>query len=146
MSDLWTSRDLPVVQAVVFMDKRDRRAVKNLDELAALTTMDRDELVASMRALESAGYVEATPAHGGGSYEWLEIYPLPAAYEATKEWPRSDDLVRELLAAVEAVAGETEDDAESNRLREIGSTLRSLSEQTLANVVGVYLARVSGAS
>lgn len=115
MKNTWTTRELPVLEALVTaLDDPDCYRV-DIDLIATVTGMPL-ELV--RRAL--AALARADPPYligitlGGGSYPEIVTGVTERALEATGQWPTAEDAVSSLAAALaEASDKETEPERKS---------------------------------
>lgn len=135
--DTWTSRDLPVLRAIVA--EFETRGASGSETVGAVTGLDRVTLRRSVKALSGAGYM-SVHLSGDGRFTVLNI-----AAEARRQvgaWPSADSLVDRLLAEVERRLAAASTPDERSRLEKMRDGLASAGREVL---VGVATAALGGA-
>jgi hypothetical protein len=114
MEDIWTTRDLPVLEAAVRLleEQGDRISVK---DLADATGLDNEMVNKSLIALEGEYIDEVTKLDRFGSPHFLYVrHVTAAARRAVGQWPTGESLIDQLAAGI-ARAAEKEADPEQRR-------------------------------
>lgn len=118
LPDAWVSRDLPVLrEAARIVDADANFAGARFHEVAEATGLHVDDVLLAARALESAGLVElrlVMPAKAG---RFVRI-----SAEARRDvglWPSPETGLDRMIAALEAIAENTDDDDTRTRARKI---------------------------
>jgi hypothetical protein len=113
MDDTWTSRDLPVLKAVVEIYHTTGKTVISPGEIAAKAGFDQETTERAIRALYRQPYLE--PGHISWSGHTDAVGPPTGeALRVAGQWPTPENMLERLIAALEA-AGDDETVAEPER-------------------------------
>lgn len=144
MQDVWTTRDLPVLVAVV-------EALQDFDQaftggvrassIADRTGVALPAVVLSFRTLDDAGLIEVTKVMGGGGANWRAVRVSGRALQLVGAWPTPEGMAERILRELEAAA-EAEPDAEKRgKLRAAAAVLGRGAVDTTSNVLAAVIAR-----
>lgn len=133
LPDTWNSRDFPVLlEAARRIDAEIGAGVRFAD-IAQATGLSEDDVVIAARALDDAGLVELRllmPAKAG------RIVRITArARQLVGHWPTEQTALDRIIAALEAIASNTDDEDTRSNARKFADFLR-----TSANTVGLSVA------
>ncbi|MGB7448812.1 MAG: hypothetical protein WA892_06750 [Ornithinimicrobium sp.] len=140
--DTWSTRDYPVlVAAAQHLDAHPGRAFQPLDiTLAGALGLSVGEATAAVIAL--------MPDYLVGKVEHMmvgdpHVMVSGVTSEGRREaglWPKRDDQLASLIAAIEATAEQTEDDEQRTTLRRVGDGLASVPGNVLSGIATAWLA------
>jgi N-acetylmuramic acid 6-phosphate (MurNAc-6-P) etherase len=137
LPDTWHSRDLPVLREVVRgIDQGGYPSVQGVADATGLTEAEVDRAAANLRR---AGLVRAQFAAGGHVMFFQDF--AGQALELVGAWPTPETALDRMLAALEAIAENTEDEAKRSWAQRTLTALRSGSRDV---VVGVAAAAITG--
>lgn len=143
MEDTWTSRELPVLNAVVkAFEDRDRRQLR-VAELTALCDLPESDVQAALRSLDSASppYLEAPRPGWGATYPAIITGVTERARRAVGQWPTPESLVDRLAEAFGQAAEHEADPQKRGRLREVASWLGQAGRDIAVKVAAEVLLR-----
>jgi hypothetical protein len=140
VEDTWTSRDLPVLDAVVTLLDRPGSIMATVREIAELTGMEQADIVRALDALDGP-YVEFEQfATGGNPGPWRVRRVSSAARREVGQWPTAESMAERLAEAFRAAAEREPDETKRGRLRQIaeavGGTFKEFTIGVMAEVVG----------
>jgi hypothetical protein len=146
MEDTWTSRDLPVLKAVVQIYEDTGRPMIPVTDIQQAVGFDKDTMRRAIQAL----YTERTDPffeEPGGSWSGGVIRvgaPTGRALRVAGQWPTPENIVERLIAAFEAVAeDETRDEPERSKAKQtalwLGDTLSKIAIGALGGAGGHML-------
>jgi hypothetical protein len=141
VKDLWTTRDLPVLQAIGMSDA-DGRRVERIEHLYGVDELADEQVVASVRALFRAGYIDGIEVSSMDGFDMLEIEPTAEGRRAIGSWPSRDayaDLLRLLEDRIDRA-----DDEERSALRRARDAFVDLGKDVGANIIATLMMRQSG--
>ena len=131
VSDIWGSRDLPVLEAVARLEAEGRDRV-SAEEIGGQTGFDIRDVFRSVEALVDGGYLEASLIRGDGEIlRVVGVRLLPNGRRACGQWPTTDVVDNFLHVLSSRIEEEASPDTRSSliRLREallgVGSTAAS---------------------
>ncbi|MDF0532207.1 hypothetical protein P0W64_15015 [Tsukamurella sp. 8F] len=133
--DTWSTRDVPVLRAVVELYEQTGQAVQ-VGEIARATDFDQDTVQRAIRALMRQPYFEKTQGASGGQIMRVGA-PTGDALRVVGQWPTPENQLDRLIAAFEAMA---EDDSEPKERRsmakQIGLWLSGAATQVALDALG----------
>jgi len=131
--DTWTSRDLPILRAV--LARVDALEVVGVADITADTGLSRNEVWAGLRALESAQppYLELDAGHVDTVFE--------RGRRIVGTWPSADELVDRLASALHAAAEEETEPDRKNRFRVAAEAIAGTAKDLAVGVFAEYLSR-----
>jgi hypothetical protein len=137
MEDIWISRDLPVLEAVI------RARDNNIDDLptgasiAAATGFSDEVVEQSLYALKGE-YVDLRMV-GGGSRNWFITDVAADARRIVGQWPSPSDLADRLVSALTAAADQETDPEKQSKLRKAVDTLGGAARDILVDVAAATI-------
>jgi hypothetical protein len=141
----WTSRELPVLQAMVeYLDDPAHTHIGPAG-IAELSGLDEDQVVRALRAL-----AEATPPFIQGSQPAQCTYPVlvtgvsERARRAVGQWPSGEQLAEELLRRLQQAADDEPDPERRGRLRQATTVLGGVARDVVVEVASAVAARSMG--
>jgi hypothetical protein len=137
LSDTWHSRDLPVLRELArICDERPGGASSH--DLSRATDLGIDQVGNALRALESGGYVTVTWVRQGiGRATGVSA----EARRLVGLWPTPETALERMVAALEAIADNADDEDTRTRARKILEGLTGAGRQI---GIGVATAVVTG--
>lgn len=104
MEDTWTTRDLPVLRAIVEIYEETGEAVRP-SRIVEYTDLDKDTVQAALRALhsEEPPFVTTMRRRGAGGYI-LVGSPTGHARRAVGAWPTAESIADNLIHALDEAA------------------------------------------
>jgi hypothetical protein len=134
--ETWTTRELPVLRALVEMLEDPARWMVRIDELPGATGLSMTEVQQTLRALSTArpAYITA----GGAEQDtWPSIVSEVSerARRAVGQWPASDNAADVLIAALERAADSEPDEERKSGLRKTAGFLASTGKEVLIRVM-----------
>lgn len=145
MDETWTTRELPVLTAAVFLtEKLTPKEIPDGGDIASETGMSERDVILALSALKDH-YIKVERQGMGLEAARLvvtEIYP--AARFAVGQWPTGEVMLNKLIAGLEAAADAEADPERKSKLRNTASWLGSGLRDTAANVIGTVIARSMG--
>jgi hypothetical protein len=137
LPDTWHTRDLPVLREVVRgIDQGEHPGAQGIADATGLTRAEVDRAAANLRR---AGLVRAQFA-AGGQVVFFQNFD-GRALELVGAWPTPETALERIIAALEAIADNTDDEDTRTRARRI---LDSLSSGSRAIGLGVATAAITG--
>lgn len=134
MESTWASRDLPVLTAVVELWEETFPSTSSIGRLEVVqrTGLANDDVDRAISALIEAGYLEWVPNRGGDRiYSWRITGISSGARRLVGQWPSPEELVKQIVSALE-VAAENEPDAEKrSKLKSAASSIGSFAKDSL---------------
>ena len=136
MDDTWTSRDLPVLQAIVAAFEDPDRWALRLPELIGLSGLPEREVQLALRALWEASppFVEAARPPEEMTYPFHITGVTERARRAVGQWPTPETLTARLVEGFNAAAEREADPVRKKRLKEaaglLGETARGWSPKS----------------
>ncbi|GAB3135279.1 hypothetical protein GCM10027289_28710 [Tsukamurella serpentis] len=122
MADTWTTRDLPVLRAVV--ELYETGAGSQPFRIAEATGFDEATVSRALRALYREPYFEEPARDHGGEILFVGA-PTGDALRVAGQWPTPENQLDRLIAAFEAVAADdTQPEEERSRARQLGLSLK----------------------
>jgi hypothetical protein len=134
--DTWTTRDLPVLRAVVDINEQDGEYLTDANDIERATGFDGETVQRALRALSSY------PSHFEKVLETSAGIdsvgpPTAEARRAAGAWPSPENLLERLIAALQyAAKDETREPEERSKLKQAASVLGSLATQLAINALG----------
>lgn len=132
MPDLWTTRDLPVLDSIVRALAEDPFRGVTPEHVSAATGLSQGEVASALTNLASA----RPPFFDGIS---IEEVPFPItitsvserALRTTGTWPEPEQLVMRLISALEEAASQEPDPDKRSRLDQAAKTLGGIALQVV---------------
>jgi DNA-binding MarR family transcriptional regulator len=144
MEDTWTSRDLPVLEAIVRLLDQGAYMV-TVRELAGDTGLDPASIDRAITALEGQYVVEYEQfATAGDPNSWRVRQVTAEARRAVGQWPSPEGLVDALAEAFGSAAEQEPDSEKKSRLRQVGSFLSGTGRDVATEVVSKVILRSAG--
>ncbi|RZT11617.1 hypothetical protein EV589_5814 [Mycobacterium sp. BK558] len=103
VEETWASRDLPVLKAVVELYGRDNEA--EVWDIRQLTGFDEETVHRALLALSRESYFDEITTYGPNQVDYIGP-PTGHALRAAGQWPTPDNLLQNLIAGLEAAAGD----------------------------------------
>lgn len=139
LTDTWHSRDLPVLRAIVAIFDETQDIVMPGDAAAA-AGVSLDDAQKAILALDGDGIIDASITAFAGGYMVDFVRTVTGrARQAAGSWPTPESGVDRLIAALEHIAENTEDDDERTRLRQFADFLKTSGKQVGISVVSAVL-------
>jgi hypothetical protein len=141
MEPTWATRDLPVLDKIVQnFDDHPTGAFISIGEIAKTMDWDVMDVSRAVLALESGGYVELHKvASGGDPSPWFIVGISASARRAVNQWPSAENVVQQLVRALDAAAEHEQDPEKVSKLRQtavvIGGIARDVVTEVTAKVV-----------
>jgi hypothetical protein len=121
--DTWSARDLPVLRAAALGVDEDPNAGIRIHEIAERTGIDVDDVYRATRALDSAGLIDVRWLHPSTHGRIVEI--SGHARQLVGQWPTEETALERIIAALEAIAANTDDEDERTKAQRFAAWLRS---------------------
>lgn len=122
LPETWDSRELPVLrEAVRLIEADDGFGSARLGDIALAAGLEEGDVIKSLRALESAGLIEARWAMPAQAARVVQI--SGRARQLVGQWPSEETALDRMLAALEAIASKTDDPEEKTRVRKFAAWL-----------------------
>lgn len=141
MSNLWTSRDLPVLKAVVKL--ADTTQLVQASQVETETGFDRATVDASLKALKDAGYFTKT----GGSMSRL-IDDISGVTEKARHaagvWPTAEQIAAGMLEEIERRAESDPDPEKRSRFKKIAAGFAEGGKDVGINLLAAVVAKSMG--
>lgn len=142
MEDIWISRDLPVLEAVIRARDSDIDDLPTGASIAAATGFSDKVVEQSLYALKDE-YVELRMV-GGGSRNWFITDVTADARRIVGQWPSPDNLADRLVSALTAAADQETDPEKQSKLRKAVDTLGGVARDILVDVAAATITGRSG--
>jgi DNA-binding transcriptional ArsR family regulator len=141
--DLWTLRELPVLDAIA-QGEAEGVDMVNFQDLVTVLKMDPQAVARSLEALVDAGYVTLVDCSSMVGFDALDIRLMERGRRATGQWP-SDDPFDALVQVIEARSVDSgTDELTRTKLRGLLDDLQDVGKATATAVLSAYLQRVVG--
>jgi hypothetical protein len=117
LDDVWHSRDLPVLREVCRTKEQQQRGFVDLKPISESLGLSYEEVTAAALNLERAGLVELLGGFGSGLPHVKDV-----SEQALREvglWPSPDTALDRMVAALQAIATNTDDEDTRTRARKI---------------------------
>ncbi|GAB3228245.1 hypothetical protein [Mycolicibacterium hippocampi] len=138
MDDIWTTRDLPVLKAVVRIFMATGEANIDVDYVYRLTRMPKADVQRALRALYAQPFLQEAgkQVQANGEF-WYVGAPTGEALRVAGAWPTPENLLERLVAALEN-AGEDEarDPEDRNNLKRAALWLSGAFSQVALGALG----------
>lgn len=132
LPDVWATRDFPVLREVARRIDAGEHTPR-VEEVAAATGLDVDEVVLAGQALTRRGLVTVMGAMGHPVLRFSDV--AGEAYLMTGLHPDGDDAITQLVSALRGAAEKVEDPAEKGRLRNLADGALGISRDVLTGVL-----------
>lgn len=135
--DRWTTRDLPVLRAVVDIYDRTGVYLTRVDDIEAEVGFDRDTVQRALRALNTQpSFFEKVVDTGQGVIVMVGP-PTGYALRVAGAWPSPENLLERLIRALESAADdETRAPEERGKLKQAATWLGSFASQIAIGALG----------
>jgi predicted ArsR family transcriptional regulator len=124
LGDTWDAREYPVLRETArLLEIDDTFAGVRLHDIATATGFEPETVLRSLRILEHAGLVDlhlVMPAIAGRVTQIA-----PEARQLVGQWPTAETALDRVIAALEAIAENTEDEEERTKAQRFAAWLRS---------------------
>lgn len=142
MPDTWTTRELPILEAVLKLEEADTKQVRSSD-LARMAGLTDAEARRAWAALAEDGYVRSSQMLGGSFNQWVAVYPRlrGKGRRAVKQWPA--DGYDALLAALDERIAAAEP-AEQSKLVRFRDGLIGMGRDVAVDVLGALFKAGAG--
>jgi hypothetical protein len=132
VENTWTSRDLPVLDAIVrYFDEHDD-AIPEVTDLAAITGLDEEPVYRACRALNGA-YIDLQLSGDAGSSFVRAVYP--AARGVVGQWPSADQWVTQLVTALNQAADAEPSEEKQSKLRQAAQVIGGVGKEIVVQVI-----------
>lgn len=138
--DMWTSRELPVLRALVdYLDDPDHRSIEPA-QIADLAGLPQDDVHRALRALAEASppYIEGVPV-AELTYPIAVTGVTERARRAVGQWPNEEALAETLVRELRAAAAREPDEVHKGKLHRAADALSDIG----VKVVGEVLAKLA---
>ncbi|MFI6249029.1 hypothetical protein [Streptomyces sp. NPDC051016] len=145
MENTWTTRDLPVLQAIVeFLDEKIGFETPELSDISERTGIAVDDVGRAAQALKSDGLIELRTSVGEcGSWDVLGV--SGDARRLVGQWPTAEQFVDAVAQQLQQAAdAETDQEARSG-LRELANSARGAARDVFVDVTAALISRQMGA-
>jgi hypothetical protein len=135
--DTWSTRDLPVLRAVVDIYERTGRTLIRTSQVEQETGFDKDTVYRAIRALDThPSYFDKV--NGSFSGDILGVgRPTSAALRVAGAWPSPEGQLERLIQALESAAEDQDRDPdERGKLRNAATWLGSFASQVAIGALG----------
>jgi hypothetical protein len=133
MESTWTTRDQPVLDAIVrYFDEHDGPEIPDVETFAKLTRMGPGQVARAVRAL-SPRFIK-TQATYGGPMNVAIVGITDEAREKVGQWPTPESVADRIVAALLEAAEQEPDERKRTKLRAAAETLGSFGRDLLINV------------
>ncbi|MCV7080538.1 hypothetical protein BST26_14540 [Mycolicibacterium insubricum] len=133
--DTWTSRDLPVLRAVVELYEETGRGPR-VTAVQQRTGFDGDTVQRALRALYTQPYFTKGNGSWGGGLIMVGT-PTSEALRVAGQWPSPEAQLERLIVAIESAADdESRQDEERGRFRQLALSLRGAAYQIAVGALG----------
>ena len=143
MESTWLSRDLPVLTAVVELYEERFPSTSSLGrlEVAERTGLAHDDVDRAIVALVEAGYLAWVPNRGDDRVASWRITGISgSARRLVGQWPSAEELVREIVAALNVAAESEPDEAMRSKLKAVAGGISSFAKDIVTNVAANLIA------
>jgi hypothetical protein len=141
VEDTWTSRDLPVLRAIVSAFNDPDRWQLRLAEVVSLCDLPERDVQTALRALGNARppFLEYPPPPDELAYPIIITDVTERARRLVGQWPTADSLAAQITLALSQAAEHEPDPVRRSRLREatgvLGETARGVLVEVLSRIV-----------
>lgn len=136
MDDTWSSRDLPVLRALVQIYENTGRTMIRASDIENATGFDKDTTQRALRALSREPYFEEAKGSWGGGILFVGA-PTGDALRLAGQWPTPENQLERLIAAFEDVAAdETREEPERSKAKQAALWLGSALSQVAIGALG----------
>ena len=143
LPDVWASRDFPVLREVARrIDAGD--PMPAVTDVAADTGLAVEEVQRAAEALKRRGLVDYLDGWGGGPLNFREL--SGEAYLVTGLHPNGDEVVSQLMSAIDQAVEQIDDPAEKPRLRALRDAVGGVSRDVLSGVIAAVITSQTGMS
>lgn len=143
MESTWAPRDLPVLTAVVELWEETFPSTSSIGRLEVVerTGLTNDDVDRAIFALVEAGYIEWVPNRGGDRiYSWRIVGVSSSARRLVGQWPSPEELVTQVVRALEAAAENEPDEEKRSKLKVAASSIGSFAKDIVTNVAANLIA------
>lgn len=134
LPDTWSNRDLPVLRQIVRMVDHDPIVGGPLGDIATETGLDVDDVYRAAKALEYDGLIRLTEYASPPQFHRADRVTGDARRLAG-QWPTPETGLDRIIAALDAIAANTDDEDTRTKARKFADFLR-----TSAATVGLSVA------
>jgi hypothetical protein len=135
---VWETLHFPVLKASVEGVIADRTSMGvNLRQLATTTGLELTDVLAAVRQLQHTGHLELRLV--GPAARGRVVRVSEKALQEVGQWPTAETGVDRLIAALEQIAQNTDDDDERTRLQQFAGFLKSSGQQVGLSLVTAVL-------
>jgi hypothetical protein len=145
-ADLWETRDLPVLRTIVEMTDEGQRHL-NAEQVAGRAGLLEDVVEMSLWALaaEQPPYFEYN--HSAGSLSGRKMGgihdPTGHARRTVGVWPKPQDRVDQLIAALNLLAEREGNPEEKSRLRKTAAYIGDMGRDTVIEILAAVATRMT---
>jgi hypothetical protein len=144
LSDVWFTRDLPVLRAVArLVDGPEHGGNPYLGQVVPASGLPKADVLAAARSLASAGYVEVLTTYSGEIVRFTGI--SPEARRLAGLWPTPQGEWERLLEQLRTRAANAATDVERGRWQRLADAAAELGEDDgallMAALIGGYVPR-----
>ena len=134
MDETWSTRDLPVLEAIVkFLEDNVGGETPDGADIAELLSMDVQDVGRALNTLDGE-YVEVRRAMGGPG-SWDAVSVTSSARRVVGQWPTAERAVEQLIGELEKSAAAEPDETRKDRLHAAASTIRDLARDVATDVM-----------
>jgi hypothetical protein len=133
LTDTWHNRDLPVLREVVRLYDRGIGRVVRVSAIEAALDLDEDDIQRALNALAMDALIDT---EGSMQKKYLTVSRVSGeARRKAGAWPTEQTALDRIIAALEAIAENTDDPEEKSKAQKFAAWLR-----TGATTVGLSVA------
>lgn len=141
LEDVWAARDFPVLVEVARRFDAGALSVRR-EDVADATGLDVDTVQLAGLALSRRGLVETKGAMQAPVLRFTNV--AGAAYLLTGLHPDGDDVVSQLVSALQQAAAQQSDEDERGRLRRAADAIGGVSRDVITGVLTAVITKSAG--
>lgn len=142
LPDRWHTRDLPFLTAVCAQLEANPSTPIDAASVGRDLSINPDEVLRIFKNLQRGGYIEpiaGAPTRGGDTEVDRPLEVTEKALQAVGTWPTEETALNRIIAALEAIAENTDDDDTRTRARKILDGLAGTGRQLGIAVAGAAI-------
>jgi hypothetical protein len=136
MKDIWFTRDLPILEAIVQIFEEHDRPIPNLATISAISGFPLEEVGKAAKNLNAGGYLDLKILMTGPDYgPWFIERVHTAALRATGAWPTPETLTKAVVLEFEKIVEGPSDNEEIGWLKRVMSGAGEVSKEVFIRVL-----------
>lgn len=145
MTETWTSRDLPVLQAIVQIDNEQDHGLIKVDQIEDRTGFDQSTVQRALKALAGEHPPFFTKTEGSLQLPYIFVAGVTGhARRTVGAWPSPENMVDRLVEQMRLAAEESEDEETSNRLRRTAAWFGGVGRDLMVEIIAAAITRGVG--